>query len=263
MPDFSKMKLGKQPAKNDPRTLKLGKYFTSTLVAPPPTSVDYTMGITQFGMMLNDTLGICTIAAVGHAEQIWSAARGGEYTLPDAAILQKYEQWCGYNPADPSTDQGGIEIDVLNDWRQQTIWKHPLTAYADPAPTNIEHVKQAINLFGGVYIGVSLPVSVQNASTWDISSGPDAVPGSWGGHAVYVPKYRTENGQTIFTCISWGGLIDITEAFWVYNDPSGNGPYIDEVHALIAPEFLSLKTGKTPEGFNMAALQADLHLVVN
>ncbi len=255
MIDHSKVKLGKQPARIDSRTLKLSKYIRSLPAAP--AFADYTSGILQFGLMMNDKLGICTIAACGHAEQVWSAARGGEYTLPDTAILQKYEQWCGYDPADPSTDQGGVELDVLNDWHKSGLWHHQLFAYADPDPRNLEHVKQAINTFGLVYIGLALPVSAQGKTTWDISHGPDAVPGSWGGHAVVVPKYRTENGVTTFTAISWGGLYDITEAFWLYRDRD-NGPYIDEVHALVAPEFLSLKTGNTPEGLNLTALEADL-----
>jgi len=191
----------------------------------------------------------------------------GEYTLPDAAILQKYEQWCGYNPTDPSTDQGGIEIDVLNHWRNSTFWGHPLTIYADPNPNNLDHICQAINLFGGVYIGIALPVTAQSQTIWDVvpdaATNSNAIPGSWGGHAVYVPKYETDaNGKKIFTIITWGMLLQVTEAFWLYNDPT-NGPYIDEVHALIAPEFMSLKTGKSPEGFDLATLEADLKLVTN
>src|SRR5271154_1969432 len=120
--------LGKKPAKLDRRTLKIEKYFGLELPEAPP-EVDYTGGITSWGMMLNDTLGDCTIAACGHAEQVWSRARDGEDTLPDAAILQKYEQWCGYVDGDPSTDQGGVEIDVLNDWHAGGFWRHDLAGY--------------------------------------------------------------------------------------------------------------------------------------
>ena len=254
-------KLGKKPAKIDPRTLVLAKYFTDKLPAAP-ANADWTSGITDWGMMLNDQLGDCTIAGCGHAEQVWSAARGGEYTLPDAAILQKYEQWCGYVNGDPDSDNGGIELDVLSDWRTNGFWKHTLLAYADPDPTNLEHVKQAINLFGGVYIGVQLPVSAQDQpTTWDVSP-TDNNAGGWGGHCVFIPKYRANSDGTVtFTCISWGGLIDITQAFWLFKDDSGT-PYIDEVHALVAPEFLSLKTGKTPEGLDLAQLEKDVLQVV-
>lgn len=262
MVDHRLMKLGKKPAKVDSRTLKLAKYFLSSL-PPAPAAVDWTSGITDWGMMLNDSLGDCTIAGCGHAEQVWSAARGGEYTLSDAAILQKYEQWCGYVDGDPSTDQGGVEVDVLNDWRRRAFYGHLLYAYADPDPANLEHVKQAINLFGGVYIGIALPLSAQGQNPWDVSTGDNAIPGSWGGHAVFVPKYETQaDGTVLFSCITWGELQGITEAFWLYND-SVNGPYIDEVHALIAPEFLSLKTGATPEGLDLDTLKADLTLITS
>jgi hypothetical protein len=263
MIDFSKVKLGKKAAKIDPRTLKLANYFTAAL-PDPAAECDYTFGVTAWGMMLNDRLGDCTIAACGHAEQVWSIARdksiGSEYTLPDAAILQKYEQWCGYNPSDPSTDQGGIEVDVLNNWRKSGFWEHLLLAYADPNPTDLKHICQAITMFGGVYIGVQLPVSVQGASTWNVSTGDNAIPGSWGGHAVFVPKYRTENGKLIFTAVSWGELVDITEDFWLYSDPNA-GPYIDETHALVAPEFMNLKTGTTPVGLNLDQMKEDVLLV--
>ena len=162
-----KEKLGKGPAKIDPRTLKLFNYFTEVL-APPPPNVDYTMGITDWGMMLNgpnsygppipgEGLGDCTIAAPAHAEQVWSAARGGEYTLPDMAVLQKYEQWDGYVAGDDSTDQGGIILDVLNKWRKGTFWEHPLFAYADPAPENLKHICQAIFLSAAFRLESSFP----------------------------------------------------------------------------------------------------------
>ena len=91
--------------------------------------MDYTRGITTWGMMLNDQLGCCTIAAVGHAVQAWTANADVELTVPDSVILQYYEQWDGYNPANPSSDQGGVELDVLNNWRQQGFNGQTLDAY--------------------------------------------------------------------------------------------------------------------------------------
>lgn len=261
MIDFRKVKLGKAPAKIDQRTLKLARYFTDAF-PPAPPAVDYTSGITDWGMMLNDQLGDCTIAACGHAQQVWSrAARSVELTPPDSVILQAYEDWCGYVDGDPSTDQGGVEIDVLNAWRKQNLWNFPLQMYADPNPVNIEEVKKAIFIFGGVYLGVQLPISVQGASVWDVHNGRAAVPGSWGGHAVFVPKYVTNpDGTVTFTCISWGMLIDITQAFWLYSD-GGMGPYIDEAHALVSKEFVNLKSGKNPLGLNIGQMETDVQLV--
>ena len=100
------MKLGRKAVKTDSRTLKLASYLSSSL-PPAPPAVYWSKGNKNWGMMLNDKLGCCTIAGVCHAVQVWSRNSGTEITLPDSVVLQTYEQWDGYNPRDPSTDQGG------------------------------------------------------------------------------------------------------------------------------------------------------------
>lgn len=254
----SKVKLGKRAAKVDARTLRLAKYFTSTL-ALPPVSADYTAGIVNWGMMLNDSLGDCTIAGVGHAIQGWTKlAKGSELTLPDWVIKAYYSSWDGYVAGDPATDQGGVEVDVLNKWRKFGFgFRHNhkganrLIGYADPDPGNITHVKQAINLFGGVYIGLALPITAQSQSIWDVvgdGQTGDSAPGSWGGHCVWCPKYD----DTYVTCVTWGGLTKMTWAYWK--------AYCDEAHALLSPDFIETN-GVAASGFDLLTLQADLAFV--
>jgi hypothetical protein len=211
----------------------MARYMTSALPAAP-ARVDYTHGIEDWGMMLNDRLGCCTIAAVGHAVQTWTAnALGRELTVPDSAIRECYEKWDGYNPADPSTDQGGVELDVLKAWRQQGFDGNSLDAFVaidlgtsadrviglaeaeignqqiqrpSDEPMNrstdgsIPAVAAAIWLFGGAYIGVELPITAQNQDVWDVPAkpGPKDEPGSWGGHAVYLVGY--DLGLSIDDC---------------------------------------------------------------
>jgi len=245
MADHSKMKLGRKAIKTDSRTLMLADYLTPSLPPPPPTA-DWTKGITAWGMMMNDTLGDCTIAGCGHAVQVWTANAGSEVTLPDATIEKYYEKWDGYKPGDPSTDNGGIELDVLNDWKKGGFAGHKLTAFADPKPASLTEVKQSIALFGGVYIGLSLPITAQTQDIWDVvpNGGANAAPGSWGGHCVYVPKYD-QNG---FTCITWGQPKTMTLAFW--------NEYCDEAHTLLSQDWLAAKG--SPSGFDQAQLLADL-----
>jgi hypothetical protein len=237
------MKLGKKARRYDRRTLRLARYFTAALPAPPP-AVTNSQGLTDWGMMLNDTLGDCTIAGVGHAIQVWTLAQGNEVTVPDPTVLQYYEQWDGYNPNDPNSDQGGVELDVLNDWRQQGFASQPLLAFADPDPQDSLHVQQAIYLFGGLYIGLQLPISAQTQDVWDVDTSPNGQPGSWGGHCVFVPDYDADT----LTCITWGQLKKMTWGFW--------GTYCDEAHALLSPNW------QPPAGFDMATLQADLAQVI-
>jgi hypothetical protein len=246
--DHSMMKLGRKAVITDSRTLKLAKYISTTLPAPPPAR-DWTKGIANWGMMLNDKLGCCTIAAVAHAVQVFSANTASEVTVPDAQVLQYYEQWDGYKPSEPNTDSGGVELNVLTNWQKSAFGVHKLIAYADPAYTNLEQIRQAINLFGGVYIGVSLPITAQTQTVWDVvpNGGESAKPGSWGGHAVFVPKYDADG----FTCITWGELKTMTVAFW--------NAYVDEAHALLSHDWLAKKG--SPSGFKLAELKTDLGLI--
>ena len=248
MADHSTMKLGRKAIRTDTRTLRLAKYLSAGLPPAPPAK-DWTKGITSWGMMHNDRLGDCTIAAAAHAVQVWSANTASEVTVPDTQVLHYYEKWDGYKQGQPNTDQGGVELNVLTRWQKEGFDKHKLIAFADPAHANLDQIRQAINLFGGVYIGLSLPITAQKQAIWDVvpNGGDDAKPGSWGGHAVFVPKYDA-NG---FTCITWGELKTMTSAFWT--------AYVDEAHALLSHDWMASKGA--PSGFNLAELKTDLGLI--
>ena len=148
MIDHSQVKLGKKAARVDTRTLKLSRYFLATL-PPPPPSCDFSHSQDEWGVMMNDELGNCTIAAVAHAVQTWTQVINQEITVPDQVVVDYYSRWCGYMRGIDSTDNGGVELDVLNNWRRDTFAGHQLLGYADADPTNLDHVKQAVALFGG------------------------------------------------------------------------------------------------------------------
>jgi hypothetical protein len=249
---FRNRKFGKKPARHDPRTLMLAKYLTPALT-PPPDNVDYSKGFNiNFGMMLNDNLGDCTIAACGHAIQTWTLDNGRMITVPDSSILTGYEQACGYDPSNPSTDQGGDELTVLNYFRQTGIGGHKIMAYADPNPGTILHVKQAITLFGGIYIGFSVPQSFMD----QFDAGQPITPladdgGIIGGHAIWICGY---NGEYLIGD-TWGSRVLISWSFWT--DPR----YVDESHALLSLDWLN-NHQVDPQGVLLGELEQDLSLVV-
>lgn len=243
------LKLGRKAIKHDSRTLKLARYLVEGTLPAAPPAVDWMFGLTNWGMMLNDQLGDCTIAAAAHAVQVWTAALGGEQTLDDDAVLAAYEQWDGYDPSDPESDQGGVELDVLTSWRKTLngFKGHRLEAFASMNQADLEEVRQAINLFGGAYIGVALPETAQTQEIWDAVDGPGSARGSWGGHAVFVPKYDAQG----FTCITWGRPKTMTLKFWQ--------AYVDEAYALLGADWIGAKG--SPAGFSLGDLQADLALI--
>lgn len=248
--DHSSVKLGKKLPRVDHRTLRLAKYMAVD-IPPAPPALDNSKGLASWGMMYNDSLGDCTIAAIGHAIQLVTLNTVGIVTPVDAQILKYYEWFCGYVWGDANTDQGGVELDVLNNWRKWGVNGHALLAYAAPAPGDIEHIKKTVELFGFAYIGLGLPITAQSqvGSVWDVvgnpTTDPNSQPYSWGGHAVIVMAYDAET----LTVVTWGQLQKMTWAFWQ--------AYVDEAYALL----LGYIVGTEPKGFSTSDLMADLAVV--
>jgi hypothetical protein len=249
--DQSANKLGKRPARHDTRTLQMANYLELPVI---PAARDWTTkAAANWGMMLNDTLGDCTCAATGHLTQAWTSNAGTkEITFPDQAILKAYEAVGGYQPGKPETDRGAVELDVLRYWRKTGIGGTTIDAFVALEPKNHLHVQAAVELFGGSYIGVALPVSAQRQAVWSVPPGGPTgtgAPGSWGGHAVVIEAYD----QHGLTCITWGQKKKMTWGFW--------DAYCDEAYALLSELWAGKKPA--PSGFNLAALQADLKAVAS
>lgn len=249
MADHSMMKLGRKETKLDPRTFKLAKYLTGSLPTAPDTLSPPV--VNNWGAMLNDQLGDCTCAGMAHLIQSWTAANGSTLTVPDSEVLKAYQAVGGYVPGKPETDGGAYEIDVLNFWRTTGIAGHKIAAFASLDPRNREHIKVACWLFGGAYVGVSLPLSAQSQDVWrlDISGlDGDPTPWSWGGHCIVYVGYN-ETGPI---CVTWGELKQLT---WAWHDA-----YCEEQYACLSYDWVQGKAA--PSGFDFVTLQTDLALVV-
>ena len=250
--DPRKLKLGKQVARHDPRTLLLASYVTPKLPAPP-AKFDLTTKVKAWGMMDNDQIGDCTCAAAGHLIMEWTANAGKKMVTPtDQQIVAAYSAITGYNPQTGANDNGAQEVDVLNYWRQTGIAGDKIGAYVALEPSNHTHIMDAVYIFGGCYIGVQLPITAQaqtqNHQPWSVPPGGpngDGKPGSWGGHAIPVMAYDAHS----LTVVTWGALQTMTWSFWE--------AYCDEAYAILSQDYLS-GDEKTPQGFNMQQLQADL-----
>ena len=257
MPDFSKMMLGKKAARFDKRTLLMENYLGVSL-PPPPMILDYTCGVTQFGMMLNDKLGCCTIAGIGHAQQIWNLNCGKPLlSILDSTILTTYENWDGYVNGDPTTDNGGDELSVLNDYRQQGFNGSQLLSYVSCNPKNNVHMRQGVNLFGVVYNGLEMPLTAQNQAIWDVVGDPTdlespSAPGSWGGHCTVIPKYFFTDSSGIYYLLTWGILQPATEA-WIVT-------YCSEAYPLLGQDWVTSKPVQT-SGWDHTLLLNDLQAV--
>lgn len=244
MIDHRPIRLGKLPAKHDPRTLKLAAYLPAEL-PPIPAEHAWSPGVDGWPMFRNDTVGDCTCAGAAHQVRTWTGnEKPPAIALSDADVLAMYSAVTGYDPADPESDQGAYLLDVLKYWRATGCAGHKIGAFAQ-VPLKQELVKAAIYLFGGVYVGLLLPITAQSQAVWDVeTTAGDGQPGSWGGHCVAIVDYDNEG----LTCATWGELRRMTWAFFA--------TYCDEAYAIISPDWI--QDGQSPSGLNMAALQSDL-----
>src|SRR5581483_11777571 len=153
MPSY---RFGKHPPKRDYRTLRFKDYLTATL-APPPPSLNLLSRVydgthtrnpaTLFPMDGNDTIGDCTIAALAHAITTYRGMVGLKHIMTKQNVVKLYYHLTG------GVDSGLNELDVLNYWRQNAVDKDEILAFVSIDPKNHTHVEQAMQLFGGVYLG--------------------------------------------------------------------------------------------------------------
>lgn len=244
------LKLGRNPRKPGAIVLPFKKYKIGALPAAPATC-SYIAASIVWAMLLNDTLGDCTCAGYLHMVQAWCAAAGVEFNPTNAMALWLYEKACGYVPGDPSTDQGGNEVDVLNFCRKNGVdGKHKIVSFVE-VDTETAEMNQALFIFGGLYTGLAMPLAWQGSLVWDAPPKGQAnaakwKPGSWGGHCPPFLAYDAENN---YTPLTWGSTAYRITAAAV-------AVYCDERYAPVSKDFLNA-SGVDLQGLDLAQLEAD------
>jgi hypothetical protein len=242
-------KLGKHPPVVDDRTLRFTDYVTAALPAPPD-SVAYYQKVPSWPMYYNDQYGDCTCAAAGHMIQNWTANAATEISPTDQSVLTFYEHFVG---TPPPPDAGCDMLSVLRYWRKTGLDQHKVAAFTSLTLKNHTQAKNAIDLFGGIYIGVALPnftVSGQDIGSipWVVPPGGpvgDAAPNEKYGHCIPAVGYDEDQ----LWIVTWGALKSMS---WDFYDA-----YADESYAVLSADFIGA-SGESPEGFDLAALRRDL-----
>ena len=241
---MSSRRFGKHPVKHDYRTLRFKNYLSAKL-GPPPDKVDTlarvykALGVSDasalFPMDGNDVLGDCTIAALAHAVTVNRAlASDTKHIMPKPSVEKLYFRLSG------GIDSGLAELDVLNYWRKHQVSGDKILGFVSIDPKNHDHIKQAIHIFGGVYLGFQCQ---QNCDA-EFAAKQPWKPGKLtnDGHAVYAVGYD-KNELNVLT---WGSTQRGTWAWW--------NECVDEAYAILPPE------GKDSDfaGVSYAELKTDL-----
>jgi len=248
MADF---KLGKLPAREGAVSFAFSAFLDETKLPPvPPTFGHHDLYAARpIGMLGNDKYGDCVWAGAAHETMLWGDEAKHTFTFTDKSVLSDYAKVTGFNPDDPNSDQG-TDMSKAASYRRKTGVidahgkRHKVAAYLALRVGNLDDVKQACYLFGAVGLGVKFPESAMDqfnkGQPWSV------VPGSKieGGH--YVPLVGFDG--THFLIVTWGKLHPM--------DPDFLQTYMDEGIAYLSKEMLT--EGKSLEGFDQAALLADL-----
>jgi len=239
-------KFGKLPVVEDERNLMFAKY-TLTDLPPPFPSVSSLYRIegalpinasdinSLFPMDGNDVLGDCTICGLAHAIAVYDGLVGKKNVIAASYVIALYQQLTG------GPDTGLACMTVLDYWKKNTVAGKELLAYVQIDPTNIAHVKQAIDMFGAVYIGFN----VQENCLSDFNAGITWTPGTPtnDGHCVLVTSYSKDNVRVL----TWGST-QLGTWDWFTQ-------MCDECYAILPPE---AETSGFAPNFDFASLKADL-----
>ncbi len=242
---MSSYRFGKHAPMQDYRTLLLKKYIAAA-AAPPPSFDNLTKVYANlkesdpaklFPMDGNDTLGDCTIAALAHAVTVFRGLITKKKIWAKQSVVKLYYHLSG------GVDSGLNELDVLNYWQTHSADGDKIIAFAKIDVKNHTHIQQAIQIFGGVYLGFQ----VQQNCIQEFDAKKPWTPGPLtnDGHAVFATGYD-KDGVTVLT---WGNTQKATWGWW--------DECVDEAYAILPPEAENLKF----DGFDLAQLKADLAAV--
>lgn len=251
------MRLGKKPARREAYKLRLADYLDTAAVLPrvPPSFGHYAL-ISNYGVLANDSVGDCVIAGGLHETMLWNAAQARSVSVSDECAIANYTAITGYDPSqtdangDNPTDQGTDVTDAAK-WRitngliDARGRAHKIAAFVGVDPQNLAELKAAAYIFGAVGVGLELPSSAMSQFAHGLPWTPISGSHSLGGH--YVPMVGWSDGYAVG--VTWGQQQLMSPQFL--------GDFADEAIAYLSLEDLN-RHQKTPEGFDLNALRADL-----
>lgn len=259
-------KYGRLPMDRSAPRLTLERYLDPRSVlsrhglpaVPLTQDVDRASEVPSWPMYLNDTLGDCTIAGIGHVYGALSQYGGGSEALFDDATIQMvYSRVGGYVPGDPDTDQGCVMSQVLADQVSNGITDtagkvHKVAGYAAFGnPADAELLGQVLDVFGSVYVGINVQQSMEtefaDGQPWDWTPGDQIV----GGHAIALQR-RFGVKDVPYEYVTWGALEKATANF--------QANAAEEAWVVVTEDWIG-RNGTSVEGLDLQQLLSDMRYV--
>jgi hypothetical protein len=251
---MKQLKLGKKPARADAVEFRMSKYvdiaaWAYQLNLPRTFGHEQLVEKSDWGVLGNDDYGCCVFASMAHRHQLWSAIGRQPAKFTRDEVLRAYGEVTGFNPTDPSTDNG-TDMGVAAKYNRRTGIRdeagkaHTVEAYLAIDKGDIVQHYIAMRLFGLVDIGFNWPRQAwrqfERGKPWAWEKGM-----SFDGEGHCVPLVARRRS---LQCVTWGRMQAMTVPFFEHcNDES-----------IVYVETEMLTEGRSPEGFDAATLLADL-----
>lgn len=230
-----------------PPKLRFGAYFMPSLLPPVPAVFGHQDLFPKrgWGMLANGGRGAvsdCTVAGGMHVCALWRKVVNKPVRFTDADAKQDYF-------AITHGEDSGADLTTMSKYwrdigfRDSKNIRHKILAYMHTDPTNLEHVDAACWLFDAVGLGIKIGDAEMEAfdreQPWDNPNWPSD-------YYHYVPMVGKDTNYR--HCVTWGGSQPFTEAWYKAK--------CEEVVPFLSDE--NLLNGKSLEGFDVDALEADL-----
>jgi len=247
---------GRRPPKNAP-ALRLASFLAKAVPAHP-RSEDYLAKLSAWQVLGNDVAGDCNAVTWANMRRLVTGVLSTEYYPTQAQVWQFYQtQNPGFDPSGTSSTNGpGSQEDQGMDIQTGLEYLHStggpdgvkVVAFAKVNPANLDEVKAALAIFGGLWLGITVLDANQkqfaDGHAWTDVAG-SAIDG---GHAILGGGYTTADVKFI----TWAKETKFAKSFW---DGAAQGQrLVEEAWVAIWPEHLG--TAAFEQGVDQAQLAA-------
>jgi hypothetical protein len=228
---------------------------------PRTQLVDYASEVTEWPMYLNDQIGDCTFASLGHVFGAMSRyGSGTEALFSDGTIQHGYSAVSGYVQGDEDTDTGCLCSDVLayakaTGLQDTTGRLHKALGYAKLGNAADETLLgQVLDVFGTVYIGFNVQQVIEDefeqGKPWTWQRGAEII----GGHCVNLQKRNPSSvkGKGVLDYVTWGALQPATTTWQSHA--------VEEAWAVVSQDWVNAN-GTSVTGLDLSQLLSDMQYV--
>lgn len=233
--------------------------FTSAIkgkkLPAPDARKDWLAPIHAWDIMGNDKFADCVFVSTLNAIRLMAA--NTKRPIPDFKehdALALYSAITGFDPSDPSTDQGSSFDAAGTYWQSVGINGEKIVGRMRVNPGNVDLIKLAIEWFGFVMAGLALPDDAleqfDRQQPWTVTQHRPSVQN---GHEVMIGAFD----GNYFDCITWGKRHSMSADYLLAAASSDLG---GDIQIIVGDPWIR-PNGMSPSQLHLETLRRDAGLI--